>query len=167
MKEIWSVSHDALTHFNQAGEAHMVNVAEKSDTKRIAIAHGKITMNDVAFKALTQGESKKGDVLGIARIAAIQATKQASLLIPLCHPLPLTHVSVEFELCEGNTLEIIVQTETVGKTGVEMEAITGVSVGLMTVYDMLKAVDKSMVLSQIELLEKIGGKSGHYKLTEK
>ncbi|GAA5101164.1 cyclic pyranopterin monophosphate synthase MoaC [Wohlfahrtiimonas larvae] len=160
------MSHE-LTHFNQAGEAHMVNVADKSDTKRIAVAHGFITMNPIAFDALQKGESKKGDVLGIARIAAIQATKQTSLLIPLCHPLPLTHVSVDFEYHKDHTLEIIVQTETVGKTGVEMEAITGVSVGLMTVYDMLKAVDKSMVISNIELLEKIGGKSGHYKRTEK
>mgnify|MGYP001179511360 FL=1 len=160
------MSHE-LTHFNQAGEAHMVNVADKSDTKRIAVAHGLITMNQIAFDALQKGESKKGDVLGIARIAAIQATKQTSLLIPLCHPLPLTHVSVDFEYHDDRTLEIIVQTETVGKTGVEMEAITGVSVGLMTVYDMLKAVDKGMVISNIELLEKIGGKSGHYKRTEK
>ncbi len=156
-----------LTHFNQSGEAHMVNVANKSDTKRVAIAHGFITMNQVAFDALQNGESKKGDVLGIARIAAIQATKQTSLLIPLCHPLPLTHVSVDFAYHDDLTLEIIVQTETIGKTGVEMEAITGVSVGLMTVYDMLKAVDKGMVISNIELLEKIGGKSGHYKHTEK
>lgn len=154
---------DQLTHFNHAGDAHMVNVADKSDTKRIAVAHGFISMNAVAFNALRKGESKKGDVLGIARIAAIQATKQTSLLIPLCHPLPLTHVSVDFKSHEDRTVEIIVQTETVGKTGVEMEAITGVSVGLMTIYDMLKAVDKSMKISGIELLEKIGGKSGHYQ----
>lgn len=160
------MSHE-LTHFNQSGDAHMVNVADKSETKRIAIAHGLISVNQVAFDALQKGESKKGDVLGIARIAAIQATKQTALLIPLCHPLPLTHVSVEFNYLEDRTLEMIVQTETVGKTGVEMEAITGVSIGLMTVYDMLKAVDKSMIISNIELLEKIGGKSGHYKLAEK
>lgn len=156
-----------LTHFNQSGDAHMVNVADKAATKRIAIAHGMISMNQVAFDALRKGESKKGDVLGIARIAAIQGTKQTAHLIPLCHPLPLTHVSVDFAYHDDRTLEIIVQAETVGKTGVEMEAITGVSVGLMTVYDMLKAVDKSMTISQIELLEKIGGKSGHYKVAEK
>ncbi len=160
------MSHE-LTHFNQAGDAHMVNVADKSETKRIAIAHGFISMNQIAFDALQKGESKKGDVLGIARIAAIQATKQTALLIPLCHPLPLTHVSVDFNNLEDRTLEIVVQTETVGKTGVEMEAITGVSVGLMTVYDMLKAVDKGMIISNIELLEKVGGKSGHYKRAEK
>lgn len=160
------MSHE-LTHFNQSGEAHMVNVADKSETKRIAIAHGIITMSPKAFEALQAGNNKKGDVLGIARIAAIQGTKQTSSLIPLCHPLPLTHVSVEFNYRPDCALEIIVQAETVGKTGVEMEAITGVLVGLMTVYDMLKAVDKSMVISNIELLEKQGGKSGHYKLTEK
>ncbi len=152
-----------LTHFDEKGQAHMVDVAEKQITKRIAIAHGLITMSPDAFNQLVSGTSKKGDVLGIARISAIQATKQTSHLIPLCHPLGLTHVSVDFVIdSEHSSVEIVVKTETEGKTGVEMEALTGVSVGLLTIYDMLKAVDKSMVIENISLLEKQGGKSGHF-----
>lgn len=121
-------------------------------------------MNEVAYRLLVSGESKKGDVLGIARIAAIQGSKHTSLLIPLCHPLSLTHVSIEFNLAEQTrSVEVVATTETTGKTGVEMEALTAVSTGLLTIYDMLKAVDKGMQISHIHLLEKKGGKSGDWR----
>lgn len=150
-----------LTHFDDAGQAHMVDIAEKKETKRQAIASGTIQLSPEAFKLLGHNASKKGDVLGIARIAAIQGAKQTSTLIPLCHPLALTKVSVEFEPDEAHScLHIQVTTETVGKTGVEMEALTAVSAGLLTVYDMLKAVDKGMEIKNIHLLKKQGGKSG-------
>lgn len=150
-----------LTHFDDAGQAHMVDIGEKQSTKRQAIATGTINMSPEAFSLLGHNASKKGDVLGIARIAAIQGAKQTSTLIPLCHPLALTKVSVEFEPDEANScLHIQVTTETVGKTGVEMEALTAVSAGLLTVYDMLKAVDKGMEIKDIHLLKKEGGKSG-------
>lgn len=150
-----------LTHFDDAGQAHMVDIAEKQETKRQAIATGTIQLSPEAFKLLGHNASKKGDVLGIARIAAIQGAKQTSILIPLCHPLALTKVSVEFEPDEAcSCLHIQVITETVGKTGVEMEALTAVSAGLLTVYDMLKAVDKGMKIHNIRLLKKQGGKSG-------
>ncbi len=150
-----------LTHFDDAGQAHMVDIAEKQETKRQAIATGSIQLSTEAFKLLGHNASKKGDVLGIARIAAIQGAKQTSTLIPLCHPLALTKVSVEFEPDEvSSCLHIQVTTETVGKTGVEMEALTAVSAGLLTVYDMLKAVDKGMEIQNIRLLKKQGGKSG-------
>ncbi|AWM79880.1 cyclic pyranopterin monophosphate synthase MoaC [Gammaproteobacteria bacterium ESL0073] len=150
-----------LTHFDDAGQAHMVDIAEKQETKRQAIATGTIQLSPEAFKLLGHNASKKGDVLGIARIAAIQGAKQTSTLIPLCHPLALTKVSVEFEPDEARScLHIQVTTETVGKTGVEMEALTAVSAGLLTVYDMLKAVDKGMEIHNIRLLKKQGGKSG-------
>lgn len=150
-----------LTHFDDAGQAHMVDIAEKQETKRQAIATGTIQLSPEAFKLLGHNASKKGDVLGIARIAAIQGAKQTSTLIPLCHPLALTKVSVEFEPDEARScLHIQVTTETVGKTGVEMEALTAVSAGLLTVYDMLKAVDKGMEIQNIRLLKKQGGKSG-------
>ncbi|MFV9473309.1 cyclic pyranopterin monophosphate synthase MoaC [Advenella sp. RU8] len=153
-----------LTHFDSQGQAHMVDISEKKETKRVARASGKISMNEVAYQLLVSGQSKKGDVLGIARIAAIQGSKHTSLLIPLCHPLSLTHVSIEFKLDEGQqSVEVVATTETTGKTGVEMEALTAVSTGLLTIYDMLKAVDKGMQIGHIHLLEKKGGKSGDWR----
>ena len=152
-----------LTHFDAQGQAHMVDVAEKAATHRIARATGRICMQPATFALVAQGQAKKGDVLGIARIAAIQAAKRTADLVPLCHPLPLTHVAVEFELDEaGSAVRCTVQAETVGRTGVEMEALTAVQVGLLTVYDMCKAVDRGMVMDDIRLLEKQGGKSGHW-----
>ncbi len=142
----------------------MVDVASKSDTERRATATGRIKMLATTLAVIRGGTAKKGDVLGIARIAAIQAAKRTSDLIPLCHPLPLTHVSVQFELLE--TESAVQCTATVGltgKTGVEMEALTAVQVGLLTIYDMVKAIDRGMVMSDIRLLEKEGGRSGHWK----
>lgn len=152
-----------LTHFNQAGEAHMVDVGGKDVTDRIAVAAGTISMLPDTFKLIEQGGHKKGDVLGIARIAGIMAAKKTSDLVPLCHPLALTKVSVEFELDADNS-EVHCQTRvgTSGQTGVEMEALTAVQVALLTIYDMCKAVDRGMVMKDIQLLEKAGGKSGHW-----
>jgi cyclic pyranopterin phosphate synthase len=152
-----------LTHFDSQGQAHMVDVGDKSDTKRIAIAQGSIQMLPATLQLVLQGDAKKGDVLGIARIAAIQASKRTSDLIPLCHPISLSKVSVEFEINDPqNTIVCKVTAECTGKTGVEMEALTATSVALLTIYDMVKAVDRGMIISQIKLLEKQGGKSGHW-----
>ena len=152
-----------LTHFDAHGQAHMVDVGQKTETHRVAQATGHITMNETAFAQLSAGTAHKGDVLGVARIAAISASKQTAHLIPLCHPLALTRVSVDFRLeAEQQRLHIDVTAETYGKTGVEMEALTSVSVGLLTVYDMLKAVDKSMSIGGVTLLRKEGGKSGTF-----
>ena len=152
-----------LTHFDSQGQAHMVDVGDKSDTKRIAIAQGSIQMLPATLQLILQGDAKKGDVLGIARIAAIQASKRTSDLIPLCHPISLSKVSVKFEINEPqNTIVCNVTAECTGKTGVEMEALTATSVALLTIYDMVKAVDRGMIISQIKLLEKQGGKSGHW-----
>ena len=157
------MSEQKLRHFNKDGQAHMVYVAHKDISKRQAVAEGSITMNDIAYDLLTSGQSKKGDVLGVARIAAIQAAKHTSNLIPLCHPLALTHINVDFELrSQENRVMIEVTVETLGKTGVEMEALTAASVGLLTVYDMLKAVDKAMVIEAVQLVKKSGGKSGDF-----
>lgn len=153
----------SLTHFDAQGQAHMVDVGAKTATHRRAIAQGSIQLSPAAFQALRSPDnaSPKGDVLGVARIAAIQGAKQTSALIPLCHPLPLTHVSVEFQLdAQQHKVVIEVCAETVGKTGVEMEALTAASVGLLTVYDMLKAIDKGMVIETVALVRKEGGKSG-------
>jgi cyclic pyranopterin phosphate synthase len=153
----------SLTHFDPSGQAHMVDVADKSETRRIARAAGRIQMNAATLELIKNGSAAKGDVLGVARIAAIQATKQTSQLIPLCHPLSLTRVAVEFFLApETSSVECVVTTEVVGRTGVEMEALTAVSVALLTIYDMCKAADRGMVLGDIRLLEKQGGKSGHW-----
>lgn len=142
----------------------MVDVGEKAETHRIAIAKGSIRMQASTLAMILQGDAKKGDVLGIARIAAIQGSKRTSDLIPLCHPISLTKVRVEFETDqEENTIHCTVATETVGRTGVEMEALSAVSIALLTIYDMAKAVDRGMVISNIQLLEKQGGKSGHWK----
>ena len=153
----------SLTHFDNQGQAHMVDIGNKSDTERIAIAQGSIRMKPETLQLIMQGDAKKGDVLGIARIAAIQASKQTANLIPLCHPISLTKVGVEFEIdSKANTIHCKVTAQCTGKTGVEMEALTATSVALLTIYDMIKAADKSMVISEIKLLEKQGGKSGHW-----
>jgi len=150
-----------LTHFDSSGQAHMVNVGDKPNTHRIAIATGTISMLPATFDLVEAGNHKKGDVLGIARIAGIQASKKTSDLIPLCHPLALSHVSLQFELDRAtNSIHCQVQAETTGPTGVEMEALTAVQVALLTIYDMCKAVDRGMVMGDIKLLEKSGGKSG-------
>lgn len=152
-----------LTHFNQAGEAHMVNVGDKSISKRIALAEGQILMLDKTLELIKQGNHKKGDVLGIARIAGIMAAKRTADLIPLCHSLALTNVTVDFKILQSSSVvECLVQVQTSGQTGVEMEALTAVQVALLTIYDMCKAVDRGMVMTNIRLLEKSGGKSGHW-----
>lgn len=152
-----------LTHFNAAGQAHMVDVGNKAETHRIARASGRISMLAATLMLIRSGTAKKGDVLGIARIAAIQASKRTSELIPLCHPLALTKVGVEFTVdSERYAIECEVTAETFGRTGVEMEALTAVSAGLLTIYDMCKSVDRGMQIDNIRLLEKEGGKSGHW-----
>ncbi|MFA5531019.1 MAG: cyclic pyranopterin monophosphate synthase MoaC [Thiohalomonadaceae bacterium] len=153
-----------LTHFNNAGEAHMVDVGDKSDTRRIAIAEGRIMMRPETLSLIEQGSHKKGDVLGIARIAAIMAAKRTADLIPLCHPVALTHVDVALVTQhDPHGVQCRVTAETVGPTGVEMEALTAVQVALLTVYDMCKAVDRGMRIEGVRLLEKSGGKSGHWR----
>jgi cyclic pyranopterin phosphate synthase len=153
-----------FTHFDARGRAVMVDVADKVDTRRVAVAGGVIRMLPDTLARILAGQAAKGDVLGIARIAAIQATKRTAGLIPLCHPIALTRVSVEFEPDPAATsITCTVTAETVGRTGVEMEALTGVSVALLTIYDMCKAVDRGMVMGEIRLLEKQGGRSGHWR----
>ena len=152
-----------LTHFDNSGQAHMVDVGDKASTKRSALASGIISMLPATLKLIQLGDAKKGDVLGVARIAAIQASKKTADLIPLCHPIALTKVSITFEIDEATTsIACIVLAETTSQTGVEMEALTAVSVGLLTIYDMCKAVDRGMTISDIKLLEKHGGKSGDW-----
>lgn len=152
-----------LTHFNAQGEAHMVDVSDKPITKRTAITRGMITMSAEAFSALVEEKVSKGNVLGIARIAAIQGAKKTADLIPLCHPLPLTKVNVEFELVPEKYAVIAeVEVVTNGVTGVEMEALTATSVALLTIYDMLKAIDKRMEITELSLQQKKGGKSGDF-----
>ena len=153
-----------LTHFDASGQAHMVNVGDKPNTHRIAVATGRITMLPETFGMIEAGTHKHGDVLGIARIAGIQASKKTSDLIPLCHPLALTHVSLDFVLNkDSSSITCQVRAETTGPTGVEMEALTAVQVALLTIYDMAKAVDRGMVMGDVHLLEKSGGKSGEWK----
>jgi len=153
-----------LTHFDGSGQAHMVDVAAKAETQRIARAGGHITMRPQTLALIHSGDAKKGDVLGVARLAAIQAAKRTAELIPLCHPLALTKVGVEFRIdAERSAITCEVTAQTVGRTGVEMEALTAVSVGLLTIYDMCKAVDRGMRIEDVGLLEKIGGKSGHWQ----
>ncbi|MDE2604321.1 MAG: cyclic pyranopterin monophosphate synthase MoaC [Burkholderiales bacterium] len=158
---------NGLTHFDAEGQAHMVDVAAKASTRRVAIAEGRIEMLPATFALIQSGNAKKGDVLGVARIAGIQGAKKTSELIPLCHPIALTRVAIEFELqpAEGSRPPAVVcraTAETVGPTGVEMEALTAVNVTLLTVYDMCKAVDRGMTITGVHLLEKHGGKSGSY-----
>ncbi|MFZ2853144.1 MAG: cyclic pyranopterin monophosphate synthase MoaC [Rhodocyclaceae bacterium] len=153
-----------LTHFDADGQAHMVDVGEKAETRRQARAAGSIVMQPETLALIRSGSAKKGDVLGVARIAAIQGAKRTSELIPLCHPIALTKVSVEFEIdAENNTVHCLAIADCYGRTGVEMEALTAASVGLLTIYDMCKAVDRGMRIEGICLLEKLGGKSGHWK----
>ena len=153
-----------LTHFDADGQAHMVDVGAKAETRRVAVATGRIVMLPDTFAMVKSGSAKKGDVLGIARIAAIQASKRTSELIPLCHPIPLTRVAVEFELDDEQcAIRCTVTAETVGRTGVEMEALTAVNVGLLTIYDRCKAIARGMRMEGIQLMEKLGGKSGHWK----
>lgn len=154
---------ESLTHFDAAGQAHMVDVGTKLETRRLARASGLIRMRPETRTMILAGSSGKGDVLGVARVAGIQAAKRAGELIPLCHPIGLTHVAVDFDW--NGTLDTItcsVTTETVGRTGVEMEALTAASIALLTIYDMCKAVDRGMRIEGIRLLEKSGGKSGHW-----
>jgi cyclic pyranopterin phosphate synthase len=152
-----------LTHFDERGEARMVDVADKSETHRVAIATGRIRMLPATLKHILAGNNKKGDVLGIARIAAIQGAKRTSELIPLCHPIALTKVAVEFAIDrKQSAVTCTAQAETVGRTGVEMEALAAAATGLLTIYDMCKAVDRGMRIENIALLEKKGGKSGHW-----
>jgi cyclic pyranopterin monophosphate synthase len=152
-----------FTHFDAAGQAHMVDVGAKDVTRRVARAGGRILMQPATFALIGGGKAAKGDVLGVARIAAIQAAKRASELIPLCHALPLTRVAVAFAAdAKANAIGIEVTAETLGQTGVEMEALTAVAVGLLTIYDMCKAADRAMRIDDVRLIEKSGGKSGHY-----
>ena len=158
------MSSSPLTHFDAQGQAHMVDVGAKADTARVARAHGRIDMLPETLALVRGGQHKKGDVLGIARIAGIMGAKRTSDLIPLCHPIALTRVAVDFQLDEqGVACEAV--AETVGPTGVEMEALTAVQVALLTIYDMCKAVDRGMTISGVKLLEKKGGKSGHWVST--
>ena len=152
-----------FTHFDAQGQAHMVDVGGKDVTKRLARAGGRIAMRPETLAMIRAGGAAKGDVLGVARIAAIAAAKRTSDLIPLCHPLPLTRVAVEFAFdAERPAVAIEVTAETVGRTGVEMEALTAAAAGLLTIYDMCKAVDRGMRIEDVRLLEKAGGRSGHF-----
>ena len=161
------MSETKLSHFDASGSAVMVDVSEKPVTARQAVARGIITMNAAAFAAVRDGTAQKGDVLGVARIAGIMAAKRTSELIPLCHPLPLSKLTVDFHLLpEQQAVEAVCTARTIGVTGVEMEALTGVSAALLTIYDMCKAVDKGMEMGEIHLVEKTGGKSGHYVRAE-
>jgi cyclic pyranopterin phosphate synthase len=152
-----------LTHFDAAGQAHMVDIAAKDETYRVAIATGTIRMKPETLAIIQSGTAKKGDVLGIARIAAIMGAKKTSELVPLCHPVALTRVAVDFEIAEqAREITCLARVETVGKTGVEMEALTAVQIGLLTIYDMCKAVDRGMEIQHIRVLQKQGGKSGDW-----
>jgi len=152
-----------LTHFDAQGQAHMVDVGAKSATHRIAIATGRIEMQGATLELVASGTARKGDVLGVARVAAIMAAKKTSELIPLCHPLALSRVAIEFSTCaDPAAVHCTATVETTGPTGVEMEALTAVQVALLTIYDMCKAADRAMVMTGVKLLEKHGGKSGSY-----
>lgn len=153
-----------LTHFNQSGEAHMVDVGNKAVTHRTAITEGYIEMLPETLKLITKGNHKKGDVLGIARIAGIMASKKTADLIPLCHPLPITHVEIQLSAeTDNNRIHCLTTVKTNGQTGVEMEALNATQIALLTIYDMCKAVDRGMVIQSVQLLEKDGGKSGHWQ----
>ena len=156
-------AHSALTHFDDQGQAHMVDVTAKAATHRIAVAQGRIVMNPATLAIILAGSAKKGDVLGIARVAGIMAAKKTSDLIPLCHPLALTRVTVDFTTDSASHSVICnARVETVGPTGVEMEALTAAQIALLTIYDMCKAVDRGMTITDVRVLEKHGGKSGSY-----
>ncbi len=164
MSKTMSENHlpnDGLTHFDAHGQAHMVDVGGKAPTHRVAVAEGRIVMQPATLEIIQKGTAKKGDVLGVARIAGIMAAKQTSNLIPLCHPLALTRVAVDFEVLPAeNAVRCEASVELHGKTGVEMEALTAVQISLLTIYDMCKAVDKKMVIDRIHVKSKLGGKSG-------
>jgi cyclic pyranopterin monophosphate synthase len=152
-----------LTHFDARGQAHMVDVGEKAETRRSATATGRVIMQPETLRRIMEGSAAKGDVLAVARIAAIQGAKRTSDLIPLCHPLPLTRVGVDFTVdLDACAVDCVATAETFGRTGVEMEALTAVTVGLLTIYDMCKAIDRGMRFENVRLLEKKGGKSGHW-----
>ena len=152
-----------LTHFNQSGNAHMVDVSEKAVTARTAVAEGKISMKSSTLNLILNGEARKGDVLGVARLAGIMGAKKTSDLIPLCHPLSLTKVDIELLPVEAESaIHCVATVKTGGQTGVEMEALTAVQITLLTIYDMCKAVDRGMTIGDVKLLEKMGGKSGHW-----
>jgi cyclic pyranopterin monophosphate synthase len=154
---------EPLSHFDAAGQAHMVDIADKRITHRVAVAAGRITMQPRTLALIASGTARKGDVLGIARIAAIQGAKRTSDLIPLCHPIALTRVAVEFDVDESaNEVRCTATVECDGKTGVEMEALTAVQVGLLTIYDMCKAADRGMTITDVKLIEKHGGNSGSF-----
>jgi cyclic pyranopterin monophosphate synthase len=158
------MSDTGLTHFDAAGRAHMVDVGDKAVTHRVAVATGRIQMLPATLELVRSGTAKKGDVLGIARLAAIMGAKRTADLIPLCHPIALTRVAVELDIDPAASAVTCTATvECDGKTGVEMEALTAVQVGLLTVYDMLKAVDRGMTITDVKLLEKRGGKSGEWR----
>jgi cyclic pyranopterin phosphate synthase len=153
-----------LTHFDRKGRAHMVDVGAKDETHRVAVASGRISMRPATFRTVAEGSAKKGDVLGVARIAAIQAAKQTAALIPLAHPIALTRVAADFSFdAAASEITLTATVECRGRTGVEMEALTAAAVGLLTIYDMVKAADRGMTIRKIRLEEKRGGKSGPYK----
>jgi cyclic pyranopterin phosphate synthase len=153
----------SLTHFDSAGRAQMVDVGDKAVTHRVAVASGRISMQPATLQLISSGSAQKGDVLGVARIAAIQGAKRTPELIPLAHPVAITKIAVDFEVqLETNSIECRAKVETHGQTGVEMEALAAVQIGLLTVYDMCKAVDRGMVIGDVRVLEKHGGKSGSY-----
>jgi len=157
-----------LTHFDRKGRAHMVDVGAKGETHRIAVASGRIEMRRATFRAVIEGSTAKGDVLGVARIAAIQAAKRTAELVPLAHPIAITRVAADFRFDAGRSAIVLVATvECRGRTGVEMEALTAAAVGLLTIYDMVKAVDRGMVIRDLRLEDKRGGKSGHYRRAKK
>jgi cyclic pyranopterin phosphate synthase len=156
-----------FTHFNEEGRARMVNVGNKQDTKRVAIARGSIQMKPETLKMIIEGRAKKGDVLAVSQVAGIMAAKETGRLVPMCHNIFLTGVDIKFDICEEkSTIDVEATVTTTGKTGVEMEALTAVSVACLTIYDMCKAVDRGMVIKHICLLEKSGGKSGTFRRTE-
>ena len=153
-----------LSHFNTAGDAHMVGVGDKPESRRIAVAEGRIDMLEGTLKLVAEGRHKKGDVLAVARVAGIMAAKRTAELIPLCHPLPLSRVDVDLApLADSAAIQCRVTVETVARTGVEMEALTAVQVALLTVYDMCKAVDRGMTIGKVRLVEKSGGRSGRWR----
>ena len=153
-----------LTHFDRKGRAHMVDVGPKSETHRVAVASGRIAMRPATFRMVVEGSAAKGDVLGVARVAAIQAAKRTAELIPLAHPITITRSAAEFKLDAGaSEITLVATVECRGRTGVEMEALTAVAAGLLTIYDMVKAVDRGMTIRDVRLEEKRGGKSGHYR----
>ncbi len=153
-----------LTHFDRKGRAHMVDVGAKGETHRIAVASGRIEMRPATFRAVIEGSTAKGDVLGVARIAAIQAAKRTADLVPLAHPIAITRVAADFRFdAERNAIVLIATVECRGRTGVEMEALTAAAVGLLTIYDMVKAIDRGMRIGELQLEEKRGGRSGSYR----